>query len=248
VSAAVVRRWRAWAPDPQGEPLCEEAAWRDWAKAPRRLGHAGQPDVPFLPAGVRRRATRLTRVMLHVAFDCSEGEDRAGLRTVFASRHGAIHVAVKILASIAKGETVSPLQFSHSVHNAQAGLFSIATGNRNASSSIAAGDDTFAHGFLEALLHLERSPDQCVLLVVGDEPLPGNLAHLVDEPATTYGLALLLARRGEGVPVEVELGASHAPRKDREWPDALEFVRFLASGAGELTLESGRRRWHWRRA
>jgi hypothetical protein len=70
----------------------------------------------------------------------------------------------------------------------------------------------------------------------------------VDEPATTYGLALLLARGGDGVPVEFELGASHAPRKDREWPDALEFVRFLASGAGELNLETGRRRWHWRRA
>jgi len=247
VTGAVVRRWQAWAPDPQGEPLRDESAWREWAKAPRRLGQDGQPDVPFLPAGVRRRATRLTRVMLSVAFDGTEGEDRTALRTVFASRHGAIHVAVKILESIAKGEVVSPLQFSHSVHNAQAGLFSIATGNRNASSSIAAGDDTFAHGFLEALLHLERSPEQPVLLVVGDEPLPGNLSHLVVEPATTYGLALLLARQGEGLPLEFELSASHAPRKDRDWPDALEFVRFLASDASELTLESGRRRWHWRR-
>lgn len=247
MTSAVLRRWRAWAPDAGGEPLCDEADWREWAKAPRRLGEQGEPDVPFLPAGVRRRATRLTRVMLRVAFDCSEGEDRSAMRTVFASRHGAIHVAVKILASIARGEAVSPLQFSHSVHNAQAGLLSIATGNRNASSSIAASDDTFAHGFLEALLHLERSPRQPVLLVVGDEPLPGNLSHLVDEAATTYGVALLLAREGEGIPLDFELVASHAPRKDREWPDALEFVRFLASDADELTLESGRRRWSWRR-
>ena len=203
--------------------------------------------MSFLPTSVRRRATRLTRVMLRVAFDCTEGEDRAAPRSVFASRHGAIHVAVKILASIAKGEIVSPLQFSHSVHNAQAGLLSIATGNHSASSSVAAGEDTFGHGFLEALLHLERSQDTPVLLVVGDEPLPENLSHLVDEPKTTYGLALLLASDGDGVPLEFELSASHAPRKDRDWPDALEFVRFLASDAEELTLESGRRRWHWRR-
>jgi hypothetical protein len=248
MSRVVVRRFDAWAPDANAEAVQGEAAWRAWASAPRRLGHEGQPDVPFLPAAVRRRATRLTRVMLRVAFDCSEGEDRSALRTVFASRHGAIHVAVKILASIAKREAVSPLQFSHSVHNAQAGLLSIATGNRNASSSIAAGDDTFAHGFLEALLHLDRSPDARVLLVVGDEPLPANLAHLVDEPATTYGLALLLAGQGDGTPLDFELGASHAPRKDRDWPDALEFVRFLASDADELSLETGRRRWRWRRA
>lgn len=246
MSRVVLRRWRAWAPDASDGVLDDEAAWRAWARAPFRLGHEGQPDVPFLPAGVRRRATRLTRVMLHVAFDCTEGEDRAALRTVFASRHGAIHVAVKILASIARGEVVSPLQFSHSVHNAQAGLLSIATGNRNASSSVAAGDDTFAHGFLEALLHLERGGAP-VLLVAGDEPLPENLSHLVDEPATTYGVALLLARDGEGTPLDFGLAPSHAPRKDLDWPDALEFVRFLASDAPELALESGRRRWRWRR-
>lgn len=243
----VVRRWQAWAPAASGEALATPEDWRAWSRSPVALPHEGQPDVPFLPAPMKRRATRLTRMMLRVAFDCSEGEDRSALRTVFASRHGAIHVAVRILASIARGETVSPLQFSHSVHNAQAGLFSIATGNRQASSSIAAREDSFGHGFLEALLHMERAPETPVLLVMADEPVPDNLAHLVEEPATAYALALLLARDGEGTPLDFRMEPTHAPRKERPWPDALEFVRFLVSNEEALALESGRRRWLWQR-
>jgi hypothetical protein len=242
----VVRRFEAWAPDRAGTPIATPEQWRAWARDPVPLSGEGQPEVAFLPPEVRRRATRLTRLMLQVAFDCSEGADRAALRTVFASRHGAIHVAVKILASIARGEAVSPLQFSHSVHNAQAGLFSIAAGNRCASSSLAAGEDSFAHGFLEAALHLERDPGTPVLLVVGDEPLPSSLAHLIDEPAAAHAVALLLARGGPGTRLRFGLEGAHAPRKQLAWPDAIEFVRFLASGAPELVLESGRRRWTWR--
>lgn len=242
----VVRRWRAWAPDRAGGALETPEDWRRWSRNPVPLGREGQPEVPFLPAGVRRRATRLTRLMLRVAFDCTEEAERGSLRTVFASRHGAIHVAVKILESIARGEAVSPLQFSHSVHNAQAGLFSIASANREASSSIAASADTFGHGFLESALHLARAPQTPVLLVIGDEPLPESLAHLVEEPAAAYAVALLLARRGEGTRLEFGMEATRAPRKDPGWPDAVEFVRFLASGAPQLSIESGRRRWCWR--
>jgi len=230
-----------------GSAVESPADWEGWAKDPVALGDRGQPEVRFLPPPVRRRATRLTRLMLQVAFDCTEEAERSQVRTVFASRHGAIHVAVKILAEIAKAQPVSPLQFSHSVHNTQAGLFSIAAGNRSASSSIAGEADTFAHGFLDAVLHLERAPGDSVLFVVGDEPLPDNLIHLVEEPRTAYAVALLLAREGEGTPLDFSLEASRAPRKAREWPDALEFVRFLASEGAELTLETGRRSWRWQR-
>jgi hypothetical protein len=243
----VVRRWCAWAPRLDGSPLATPTDWEAWARAPGAVGEHGEPEVAFLPAGVRRRATRLTRLMLRAAFDCTEPGERPLVRSVFSSRHGAIHVAVEILAAIDRGEPASPLLFSHSVHNTQAGLFSIAAGNREASSSISAEADSFGHGFLEAMLHLDREPGRPVLLVMGDEPVPKPLRKLVDEPAAAYGVGLLLAREGPGASLALRLEASRAPRKARDWPDALEFIRFLASDAPELSLETGRRCWHWQR-
>ena len=244
----VIRRVRAWATTTDEEPIDSEEAWAAWAKQPRPLGRDGKPAVAFLPPAVRRRASRLTRLMLETAFACTTDEERGTVRSVFASRHGAIHVAIEILASLAREEAVSPLQFSHSVHNAQAGLFSIAAGNREASSSIAAGADTFAHGFLEAVLQLARRPAQPVLLVTGDEPIPENLAHLIEEPEAAYATALLLASDGPGTRLRFSLEPNLAPHKQREWPDAIEFVRFVLSDEPELSLESGRRRWRWERA
>jgi hypothetical protein len=252
----VIRRYAAWATNPAEEAIDTDEAWSGWASAPTTLGADGKPPVAFLAPAVRRRASRLTRLMLEAAFACTDESERASVRTVFSSRHGAIHVAIKILASIAREESVSPLQFSHSVHNAQAGLFSIAAGNREASSSIAAGTDTFAHGFLEAVLHLERRPEQPVLLVTGDEPIPGNLAHLIEEPAAAYSTALLLARSdsagaanaANGTVLRFSREASRAPRKPLDWPDAIEFIRFLHGDESELSLESGRGCWRWQRA
>ena len=112
---------------------------------------------------------------------------------------------------------LSPTRFSHSVHNAQAGLFSIAAGNRQASSSIAAEAETFGCAYLEALTFLERFPEAPVLLVMADVPLAPVFAALVDEPAASYGLALLLASDGPGTPARLR----DQRRRRRPQPRAL---------------------------
>jgi hypothetical protein len=232
---ARVLRWSAWAPD------CETpAAWEAWARAPRPLPAEGHPEARFLPALLRRRCTPLSRIVLTAAFGCVEEAERDAVRTVFASRHGSINESIGLLEGIVRGERISPAKFSHSVHNAQAGLYCIATGNRQASSSLAARSDTFACGYLEALAHLEREPARPVLYVMGDVPLAPTFAAGVQEAPAAYALALLLAREGEGPEVGFGLegeGAS-APRA---WPDALEFLRWLV--AGEPALAVGRFRW-----
>jgi hypothetical protein len=191
-------------------------------------------------------------MMLRAAFDCCDEELRPAVRTVFASRHGAIHVAVQILENIVAENPVSPMQFSHSVHNAQAGLFSIAAGNREASSSLAGEEDTFPAAIVEVLLHLERSPAQPVLLVMGDEPIPPTLHHLVEESDAAYSLALLLGGSGadEGATAfSLELADAEPPEaegthgrtgKPGGWPQALEFLRWLASDQAMLELGAKR--------
>jgi len=265
--AARVLRVAAWAPG-----LEDEAAWRAWAAAPAPLAREGVPDATFLPAMLRRRCTPLTRIMLRAAYDACPEALRADVRTVFASRHGSINESIELIENVARGLPLSPAKFSHTVHNAQAALYSIAAGNRRASSSLAAQDDTLAAGWLEALTHLEREPERSVLLVVGDVPLAPTFAPLVDEPAASYAVAWLLvaaeaaretgepardARRasggasaGSGARVELafEPRDPDAARPRRAWADAAEHLRWWLAGEPELALPGVRQLVRWRRA
>ena len=151
---AYVKKWAAWAPG-----LEDTQAWLGWCAEPQPLAAEGRPEASFLPALLRRRCSPLTRIMLTVAFECCGEGERAQVGSVFASRHGNINESIELLERLALQLPLSPTRFSHSVHNAQAGLFSIAAGNRRASSSIAAEAETFGCAYLEALGFLERAPE-----------------------------------------------------------------------------------------
>jgi hypothetical protein len=238
---ASLLRWSAWAP---GLETAEQ--WQAWARAPQPLPPTGVPDAKFLPAMLRRRCTPLTRTMLTAAFGAADADELGRLRTVFSSRHGSINESIGLLENVVRREKLSPATFSHTVHNAQAGLFSIAAGNRAASSSLSAQEDSFLAGCLEPLCFLERDPREPVLLVVGDVPLADTFAPLVDEAATPYAVAVQLGAPGTGPGVELVLGAKPAPAPAQPpWPPALEFLRFWLGGETELEQVSrgGARRW-----
>ena len=235
--AVRVRGWAAWAPG-----LEEPEAWRRWAKDPAPLEREGVPDAKFLPAMLRRRCTPLTRIMLRAAYDACSEADRAEVRTVFASRHGSINESIELIECVARGLPLSPAKFSHTVHNAQAGLFSIASGNRRASASLAAQDDTHAHGWLEALAHLEREPARPLLLVTGDVPLAPTFAPLVSEPVCSYAVAWLIARDGAGEPLEVAFSGGAKGTAGRRWPEAAELLRFWLSDERAVELHGQRLR------
>jgi hypothetical protein len=242
VIATTLRGWSAWAPGRESAD-----AWHRWSARPEPLAGEGEPEARFLPALLRRRCGPLARIMLQAAFDCCAREQLAEVRSVFASRHGNINQSIELLERLAGREPLSPTRFSHTVHNAQAGLFSIAAGNRHASSSLAAMEDTFGAGFLEALCHLEREPERPVLFVTADVPLDPTFAALVDEPPATYALALLLAREGEGTALGVDVEPAAAEAAPLRWPDALEFLRWLLAGEPRLRLGSGPRRFAFER-
>ncbi len=240
--SALVRRWAAWAPG-----LEDQAAWVAWCRAPALLALDGAPDVAFLPPLFRRRCGRLSRMMLRVAFDCCPPDELSRVPTVFASRYGDMTATVGLLEALARQEPLKANRFSHSVHNTQAGLFSIAAGNRRASCAMAAGHDTFPCAFLEAQSVLARGTDPAVLLVVGDEPLPPVFAPFADDRPAAYAVALLLTSAlGDADDVALRLDAGKGPGEP-PWPRAIEFLRWLLSAESRLTLGSGRRRWTWRR-
>ncbi len=239
-----IANWAAWSPG-----LENSDEWRKWAAYPTALQDDGIPDARFLPAMLRRRCTPLSKIMLKVAYECCDEAQRIEVRTVFASRHGSINESIGLLECVVREERISPAIFSHTVHNAQAGLFSIASGNCQASSSLAAQGDTFCSGLVEALSHIEREPARPVLLVVGDVPLAEVFADLIDEPTASYAVALLLEANlpGPGFTMQFEGKRDNAISSEGkpplEWPDAAEFLRFWLGRNQHLQLTAPRHSW-----
>jgi len=240
-----VVRWCAWAPGLEDEP-----AWRAFARqphAPKRERRA--PPVDFVPAMQRRRCDDVARMVLHVANGCAKPEELASLPVVLASRHGPFENTVELLEHIAEEKPLSPTGFSHSVHNTALGLFSIWSGNRAASVALAAGRDTFALGFVEALALLQRTRRDEVLYICADETVPEPLAALAERDGGHYALALRLARGSGEPPLRLRIGAGDpAPEPAREWPDALEFLRWWLGDTRELEIARGVNRFTWARA
>jgi hypothetical protein len=220
----------AWSPG-----LETDEQWAKWSLEPRPLEREGRPELAFVPPLLRRRCDQLSRMMLFVAHACCPAELLPEVNTVFASRHGAFGTMVEMLDELAEQRPLSPAAFSHSVHNTQAGLFSIWARNERGSSSVAAGAATFGHGLLEALGMLRAEPDRPVLYVCGDEAIPEPVRAICDHDQGAYALALLLAAQGEQAPLGVALdGGAGEPRLAH--PDALEFLRWLRVGGDELRL------------
>jgi Beta-ketoacyl synthase, N-terminal domain len=234
---ARVLRWSAWAPG-----IETPDAWRAWCAAPVPLAPTGHPEARFLPAMLRRRCSPLTRIALTAAWGCVGEGELGRVRTVFASRHGSVNESIEMIEQVVQRARLSPAQFSHTVHNAQAGLFCIAAQNRQASCSLAGHVDTFACGYLEVLTHLEREPASPVLYVMADVQLAPRFAALVDEPESSYALALLIARDGDGPALRFDVeGGATTPVTP--WPQAAVFLRWLLSEEDRLSLG----RFHWTR-
>ncbi len=241
-----LRSLAAWAPGASSTD-----AWDAWARGDRALGGEGLPDVQFLPAMLRRRCSMLSRMVLFAAYEaCPEGQ-RGEAQFLLGSRHGEIATTSRLLQSLAEGEPMSPMGFSHSVHNTGAGLFSIAAGNRVGAMAMSAGADTFACGLLEAGMSLGAGPPHSVLLVVADEPLPTPFEGFADEDQTPYAVALLLDRidtEGEGQALELTFDARAATAADavdsNSLPQALVALRWLLRAeTSPLSLASPDHAW-----
>jgi beta-ketoacyl synthase-like protein len=264
-----IARWSAWAPG-----LDSRSAWSAWSQAERKassdpdnapscaersLVAASSDGAPFVrndTAGVRefppllvRRASRSARAGLRAALDCMQGLNEP-LATVFASRHGEVHRSIGLLEALARGEPLSPTAFGLSVHNAPAGIFSIARADRSASTSMAAGRDSLPMAVLEACGVLAEGAPR-VLVVVHDEPVPAPFQPLVDESAPHAGAALLLEPAGpEAFSLDYSSPDDSSPELELNAADGHLFrlLRFLLDEQmTETEINHSTRSWRWRR-
>ncbi|MBT0963226.1 beta-ketoacyl synthase chain length factor [Denitromonas iodatirespirans] len=180
-----IAAWEAWAP---GRTTREE--WIDGSSAPS-APPATTADVTFIDPMLRRRLGPVSRMALNVARRCL-GDDR-GIPMIFASRHGELARTLTLLEGMAAGDEVSPATFSLSVHNAAAGVLSIAHQDTAPATAIAAGEETLGMALVEAAARLSPAQPR-LLLVYADAPVPERYQADIAMAESPHALALLFDR------------------------------------------------------
>lgn len=214
------------------EPLTSAAlpSWVDVA--------VGPPDLARVEPMQRRRLSPLGRALIHVATR-AQG-DGGPTPSVFASRHGDPSRVLPVLADLVDGQEASPTQFSMNVHNGPAGIWSIATGDRSPSTSVAAGPETLGLALLEGYAQFvaEGRP---ILVAHAEAPLPELFRGFETDPLPLHALAFLI-----GTPARACLRVQRTPGllpKPTPEPQVPGLLKALATGTAEWAGLSAR--WHW---
>jgi hypothetical protein len=229
-----VLAWEAWAPG-----LAGRAAWAAAPGAYAGADDGSAPPVAAMPPALRRRAGRNDRLGLEPAYALAPLGH--AMPSIFASRHGQVARSAVLLQALAQGQPLSPMDFSLSVHNASAGLFSIARGDRSASTSLAAGGEELAAGLLDAAGQLLEGAPQ-VLLSAHDEPPPPLYDGHWRREEGTLGLGLRLGPGGgPGPQLTLALQAFDGP--DEGGVQAAVLAGLLARGTGSARWARGGRAW-----
>lgn len=213
---------------------------------------------------LRRRTSPVGKLALETAYGAlaatpSSPSDDASTTTaaldipvVFASRHGECARSVELQMALAEAAPMSPTAFSLSVHNANAGLFSIARGSQANTVAIAAGQSTVEHAVIEACGLLADGARQ-VLLVVADAPLPTLFSDFSDEHEEPCGWSWLIqaADEHEALPTlslqwqQAQPAGDVAAHAGTIAGAAAVLRFFLDADASDLQRQADGRRWHW---
>lgn len=187
------------------------------------------PDVSAIPAMLRRRLDTLGRAA--AAEMLRHAGHAANIPVVYASRHGDLERTLGVLTDLARGEPVSPMHFSLSVHNAITGIVSIHSGITANITSIAALDQSLVPVLLEAagLVNESGGPVMCV---IADAPVPEIYRRDCCWPLAPFAASFLVGS-GDGLAVSLDRaddGTNMTDDAPEELPQALRFIEFLASG------------------
>ena len=240
----ILKRWSAWAPGVE-----TPADWHSWGCSPVKLKPEGVPAIPEVPAIRRRRLSSLSRMAFKVAFECLKGELHGGVNSVYASHHGEMQTMLELTDSLICQEPLSPMKFSHSVHNTTEGLISIENSNQSPSVSLCGGKASFCYGFLEALAMAHRNPEKPTLLVMMDLPMPEVFTPFSRPPTYPYAFAVLLVKDSalEGTRLQLELAQDQKVEDVMRHPQALVFLQWLLSEDTRLTLRHHHQCWTWQK-
>ncbi len=226
--------WAAWAPG-----LTESTAWLPWPDTIPPVSDE-LPTLAEMPSMMRRRLDRLGRMALQAAYHCQAGKTPI----IFASRYGDLSRSADLLRALAETGTVSPTQFSLSVHNAIAALYGIANSDTSNYSAIAAGAETTEAAFIEAQGLLADGAEEVMIVRYEDRAdlLPGFLFNSCRPHAWACRIR---ATNEAGISLRCRL----AQPEDCAQYQTLDFaeLHFLITDTPALERRSSNRIWHWQK-
>jgi len=171
---------------------------------------------------------------------------------VLCSRHGELERNDRIMRALAAQASVSPTDFTMSVHNAAAGTCTIAAGLSVVSSSLSAGVDTFQQAFFE-VMSLFHTGHQRVLLADFEGVIPSFYREQVGVtlPVAPYAVCLLLAPgtqwlcrpQAKGEVAQTE----SSPQTDQWLPQSVQWLRGMLSENEQFVVEGQSHLWRWSR-
>lgn len=208
----------------------------------------GAPRAELLPLAARRRCSLATRMVAEVTADLvSAGLPIATAALVHGTAFGEIVTTAALLDMMKDGTgELSPLRFAGSVHNTAPGQLAIALGLGGQSTTVSAGQHTFAAAWIEAQALLATGTDD-VLFVVADEPMPTTMQPHHDG----FAAALWLSSGDEGTGIARWLGtirdapvSARVPAILHDHPlrfawSMIEALRTVSQSAAEVRVRIG---------
>ncbi|NNH39054.1 beta-ketoacyl synthase chain length factor [Acinetobacter terrae] len=175
------------------------------------------PALEQIPAMQRRRLSGIAKLALNSAIQSLNSELVDYI--VWASQYGDEHKTLKILADVLQDQTPSPTQFSTSVHNAIAGLYSILCQDATPSTSLAA---SWSEALIEAYAWLKTTPkpNARVLVVYYDEALPGIYQEF--QPFSGFAMSAIISLDTPNLQLDVNALTHHR----HKYLDAQKFYDF----------------------
>jgi hypothetical protein len=232
-----VEGWTFWSPD-----TADPRIWQAQENAPCAAVAPKDVRGDLIPAIHRRRMSASCRMGVQTALEI--GRDVQVDYLVFCSQHGEVARSEALLESIMDGAELSPTDFSLSVHNTAAGLYSIIKNHTVPSTSMASGASSFAMGWLEAEAYIHANGPARVLLVTHDNVLPDIYRPYVERGCRPYALAVLLAR---GDARSGALLSVHEPAHAEDRSIGPLFLAWWLSQRPALTVVAERQEFRWTR-
>ena len=178
------------------------------------------PALEQIPAMQRRRLSGIAKLALNSAIHSLKSESVDYI--VWASQYGDEHKTLKILADVLQDQTPSPTQFSTSVHNAIAGLYSILCQDATPSTSLAA---SWSEALIEAYAWLKTiaKPNARVLVVYYDEALPEIYQEF--QPFSGFAMSAIISLETPNLQLDLNALTHHR----HKYLDAQNFYDFWNS-------------------